>query len=686
MKIRLCLALIICLMLSLAIPVHAGEEDGKGLEQAILAVKTIVEIPQDYKDFSYYTHDQETEWGSGTVWNLNWASADSNAAIYASIDWKGNLLYFEHYRKTDESGLAKVTREQAAATSKEFLQKAVPNLASHMREVNLQNSLRDNYSHVFAYRYHVESIPVSFINISIRVNKYTGIVESYSGLEAGFELPNFPAAEGIIGVDEAKAAFLESIGMELIYRSYYDYKDKQLTVFPAYRIAGSAKAIDAHTGEAVDLYGYGRVFYPLADEAKGAGGMGGIDERNLTKEELEAIEKLGKLLTKDDAIVKLTEQIPLSIKSMDMTRTSLRKDAVDGEKYIWEIFFDKLYGAVDARTGELLNYSYYGDDTDGKRDLTKDVARKIAESFLQKVAADKFSQSVYVPDYMEDIVFVREEEKPEAYSFRYHRSVNGAAFIDNGFAVTVDRKTGNITYYNCNWFEKAVFPSIADVLTDAEMMNEMTKEYSFDIVYEKTGKDGNPDLVYGFDETARTAIFEPFTGKRIMSNGKLYESGERPQYQDIRGHWSEKIVRELMENGYYLTSDFFKPDNAITQIDFFRYLFAPEMKYYDDEDLYDMLENRGIIKEGEKAPESPLARQDGAKFLIRYLGLGLAGERSEIYTNKFRDNIDENYKGYAMLCYGLGIMRGDDKGRFNGTKPMTRAETAVAIYNMLKVE
>jgi hypothetical protein len=53
------------------------------LEQAILAVKTIVEIPQDYKDFSYYTHDQETEWGSGTVWNLNWASADSNAAIYA---------------------------------------------------------------------------------------------------------------------------------------------------------------------------------------------------------------------------------------------------------------------------------------------------------------------------------------------------------------------------------------------------------------------------------------------------------------------------------------------------------------------------------------------------------------------------------------------------------------------------
>ena len=36
MKIRLCLALIICLMLSLAIPVHAGEEDGKGLNRPFL--------------------------------------------------------------------------------------------------------------------------------------------------------------------------------------------------------------------------------------------------------------------------------------------------------------------------------------------------------------------------------------------------------------------------------------------------------------------------------------------------------------------------------------------------------------------------------------------------------------------------------------------------------------------------
>ena len=135
-----------------------------------------------------------------------------------------------------------------------------------------------------------------------------------------------------------------------------------------------------------------------------------------------------------------------------------------------------------------------------------------------------------------------------------------------------------------------------------------------------------------------------------------------------------------------LKSDHFKPDNTITQIDFFRYLFVPEMRYYDDEGLYDMLENRGIVKGEEKAPESKLTRQDAAKFLIRYLGLGLAGERPEIYVSKFGDKVEDQYRGYASLCYGLGIMRGDEKGRFNGTKTMTNAEAASVIYNTMKVK
>ncbi len=686
MKKILCLALIACLGITMAIPSYAGEEDREGLEQAILSVKKVVAIPEVYKEFSYHTYEQETDWGSGTVWSLNWSSEDSKAAISASVDWKGNLLYLDHYQRSEESGLAKVTREQASSTAKVFLQNAVPVLASDMKEVNVENSLQDNYRHVFQYKYHNANIPVSFINITIRVNKYTGTIEAYSGLEAGFALPNFSSAEGSIGLDKAQAAFLENIGIKLIYQSYYAYKEKELSVFPAYRIANSSKAIDAHTGEVVDLF-YGGIRYANADEkAMDAGGMGGTAPQNLTKEELDAIEKLGKLLNKDEAAAKVLGQIPVNLNQKDVQSASLRRDNIDAEKYIWQIYFEKSYGAVDARTGELLSYSYYGDGTEGKRDLTEDAAKKMAESFLQRVADDKFSMSVYLPDYNEYIIYTRENEKPAAYSFRYNRLVNGVEFENNGLSVTVNRTTGDITHYSNTWYESATFPSVEEVMTESEMMTEIMKEFPFAIAYEKTGKDGDTDLVFTFDQVAGSAMFEPFFGKRISANGKLFESAKRPEYKDIKDHWSENIVHELMENGYYLKSDSFKPSQTITQIDFFRYIFVPETRFYDDDDLYEMLENRGILEAGEGAPQSQLTRQDAAKFLIRYLGLGLAGERPEIYVSKFTDQVETQYKGYATLCYGLGIMRGDDKGRFNGKKAMTNAEAASAIYNMMKIK
>lgn len=686
MKKILSLALVACLGITMAIPSYAGEGDGKGLEQAILSVKKVVAIPEEYKEFSYYTYEQETDWGSGTVWSLNWNREDNKSAIFASVDWKGNLLYLDYYQRSDESGLAKVNREQASNTAKVFMQKAVPILASNMREVDVENSLQDNYRHVFQYKYHNSNIPVSFINITIRVNKYTGAIESYSGLEAGFALPDLPSIEGSIGFDKAQAAFLENIGIKLTYQSYYAYKEKELSIFPAYRIANSSKVIDAHTGEVVDLSYEGIRYGNTEEMAKDAAGMGGSAPQNLTKEELDAIEKLGKLLSKDEAAAKVISHMPANQNQKDVQSASLRRDNIDVEKYIWQIYFEEFYGSVDARTGELLDYSDYDDGTEGKRDLTEEAAKKIAESFLQKVANEKFAMSVYVPDYNEYVIYTRGEEKPAAYSFRYNRLVNGVEFEDNGLSITVNRTSGNITHYSNTWYESATFPSVEKVMAESEMLTEIMGGFPFAMTYEKTGEDADVDLVYTFDQVARSAMFEPFSGKRISSNGKLFESVKRPDYEDIKGHWSEKIVKELMDNGYYLKSDSFKPNQTITQIDFFRYIFVPETRYYDDDELYEMLENRGILKNGEAAPESQLTRQDAAKFIIRYLGLGLAGERPEIYVSRFKDQVETQYKGYAALCYGLGIMCGDDKGRFNGKKTMTNAEAASAIYNMMKIK
>ena len=123
----------------------------------------------------------------------------------------------------------------------------------------------------------------------------------------------------------------------------------------------------------------------------------------------------------------------------------------------------------------------------------------------------------------------------------------------------------------------------------------------------------------------------------------------------------------------------------MTQSSFLRYLYSPMQAYYDDEEFYEILIRDNIVKEEEKAPNAELTRQDAAKFAVRYLGQGKSGEHPEIFVNPFRDTVNYEYRGYVAICYGLGIMKGDTNGRFNGIKVLTNAEAAATIYNALQV-
>ena len=79
-------------------------------------------------------------------------------------------------------------------------------------------------------------------------------------------------------------------------------------------------------------------------------------------------------------------------------------------------------------------------------------------------------------------------------------------------------------------------------------------------------------------------------------------------------------------------------------------------------------------------------RQDAAKYAIRFLGLGKAAEVKGIYANLFQDAPAAGYEGYAALCYGLGIIKGDKNGNFDGRRVLTNAEAAAVIYNLMQVQ
>ena len=684
MKRIVSLMVALCMILAPTFTVMAGTDESAALEKAILAVKQVVTVPANYTEFSHYSYTSNTGNESELVWNLTWQKPDDYSSISATVDWAGNLIGFYQYSNEDEQkGLAKVTRAQAEVTAKQFLKKAYPKMAADLREMNRKTNIAYSYEHYFQFELYANDLPVPFINVSLNIDKYTGQVRSFSGLTEGFSLPTFPTKTGAITKETAVAAYLEKLGFELRYQSSYDYETQTLKIFPAYEIYNSSKYVDAMTGEIVDAYYNGNIYYGSTMDGSKGKEMGGFGGMELTEEEIAEIVKVSALLSKSEAVAKIKALAP-SNPGADYTveSASLNQQYTDPEVYIWNIAFKDIYASLNAKTGELLSYSYYAEAT-GNQNYTEENCKSIAEAYLKKIMPEKFANCEFSKNQNIYSIY-KTEELPSSYSFQYDRVENGMAFSQNGLYVDVDRKTGRIQYYNCEWYENAEFPIVTGAITKEKLMQLVDKTGKYGLLYQQVGEKGDVKLVYGFTEQFACSLYDPMNGGCLDWEGNPYQPVVRPEYTDIKGHFCETQVKVLLENGYYLKGDLFKPDAKITQADFFRYLYSNTYTDYDENELYEMLESIDLIEKAEIAPKSVLTRQDAAKFAVRYLGLGLAGEHPEIFTTTFKDKVANDYKGYAALVNGLGIMKGDQKGKFNGTAQMTNGQAAVVIYQLLQ--
>ncbi len=686
MKRIVSLMVALCMILAPTFSVMAGTGESTALEKAILVVKQVVTIPANYKEFSNSSYTSDSGNASELIWNLEWRDAETYDSISATVDWTGNILsIYKYVNAEDQQGLAKVSRTQAEATAKKFLQKVYPQLSLNMKEINRENNLNNTYEHYFQYQLYVNDLPVPFVNVSLSINKYNGDLRSFSGLSSGFVLPTFPELKGAITKEKATAAYLEKLGFELNYHSYFDYDKKTLKIFPAYEIVDSGKYIDAMTGEVVSQYNDGNIYYQnsMSDQAKDMGmGGGGVQ---LTEEEVAEIVKVSALLSQSEAVAKIKAQAPVNAAlSYTVESANLSQQYIDPQVYIWNIGFKDSYASINAKTGELLSYSYYGEANTGNQNLSEEKCRTIAEDYLKKTVPEKFAKCEFSDTGTPYRIYAT-EDLPDYYSFHYDRIENKMNFSQNGMYVNVARKTGRIDYYSCEWYENAKFPIVTGAITKEKMMSIVDAQANYGLMYQKVGEKGEVRLVYGFTKILDCSIYDPTNGVGLDWEGKPYKALERPEYKDIKGHFCENAVSVLVENGYYLEGDLFKPNQKITQLSFFRYLYSNGYSYYSDDELYDMLETSKIIEKSEIAPANLLTRQDAAKFVVRFLGLGLAGEHPEIFNTMFKDKVADNYKGYAALVNGLGIMKGDGSGKFKGTLQMTNGEAGVVIYKLLQV-
>lgn len=653
----------------------AGTTDSTQLTNAIAAVKKVIEIPETLSEFDYY-YDEGND--NGSMIQLNWSDTEHSSNVSATVSDKGIITsYYSYVPEFEAKGLAKITKAQAEKTATDYLQKLMPSTkGSYKLEDNLGNDYGQDYT--FTYRLYINEIPCDFISASIGINKYAGKLSNYncnSDLK-DLSITEYASKEKAITKEEAKKIYLSELGPELKYFADYNYSKKALKLFAAFETDGSNRSIDASTGKIIKLYDnyviYRNAKSKSAEKQDLATGNGAT-EIQYTEEELKEIERTQNLIDKNQAD-KIARNLMSSIGSQKLVSSTLRKDWGPNQEYMWYLNYEKDFVTLDAKSGTLIGFNCSVDDN-SKNDIGLEKAKAIAESFLGKVCADKKPQLVWTNESIMD-------NKYSDYNFVYTRQENGINFDDNSVYISVNKSNGTVISYSRTWYENVTFPKLDGAIEKQKAFDIAADLGNFGLIYKKDS-DGKIALVYDFQKDG-AYIIDAFKGVRLDYRGEAYNDSESVEYTDIAGNWAEKTIKELKNNGYYLEGDKFAPKAATKQIEFFKYLYSPEQNYYtNDEDFYKMLVGNKIITKEEINANANITRQEAAKYIARYLGVDKLAKESSVFKNMYTDKIDKSFLGYASAAYALGIMKGDSKGRFNGSNILTHSETAVVIYNIL---
>jgi len=719
LKRKIAIILSFVFILTLAIPTggFAANMD-KALENAIKIAKTKFTVPQDYKFSSSISTENKKN-----MFNLNWNSADTTeqGSINVRIDENGTIINYNKYLQSDyiqTKKLPKFSMQEAKTKADAYIKGIDSTLPDKIKyEESTQNNIMDTSYYLTYYRV-VNGVPFYNDSVTVNINRETGALQGY--YRQWTDNLTFPAVTGTLSVKKAQEAYSKNLGLKLIYK--YSNTDDVLKAFAVYTpiYDNGNYGVNALTGE---LQRTSNNYYAMNDSAmttaqsKNIQGAAGVVQLN--PDELKAVQNASKLMSYDEA-----EKTARSSKFLNLAADSklesyyLNNNWPSKEDYVWSLQFKKPAGdktkyddytsvTVNAKTGEITSF-YRGvpvaDSTTAKPNGDLVTAKAAVDAFLQEYYPQYNRQVQYDKLASESNVNVSTDT---TYNFIYSRIVNGIAFPDNGLNVTYDNVSGTITGFNLTWFNIA-FPSVDKAIGIATAGEKLFGNVNLVLNYKSEFNNNNIEaikivnpaeiskvaLVYTLDPN-KPLFLEANTGSLLNQDGSTYKETVKVNYSDIKGNAAEKQIMVLADNGVYLEGAQFMPNSAITQKDFLT-LLSKTLSYYgpvisakstgkDIDELYAFLQREGIVKTGEKAPDSAVTREDAVKFLIRALKYDKVADIQGIFNISFKDkaSISPGLSGYVAIASGFGIV--DAKSaKFNPKAKMTRGESAIMIYNYLQ--
>lgn len=686
--------------------------DSSGLESAILSVRNVINIPADLSEFeSNITTDD-----NGSLYELSWHTEDYNSAVSVTVNEKGNIMNYNTRRRDEYSredmGFAKLDSAQLLDKATEWLRNVNPGwmneLPTDKADVSGYGSIHSANAYLRLNRY-VNGI--SFLNdgVNLDIDKNTGEVKGMSATWT--DEKNIPNPSEAMDVSKANDEFLKLSPLELIYTTG-DGK----TAHPAYVLSDSYTLMNARTGEKlIDVRPYARNDAGDKAEADMSSGGSASKQATLTESELKNLEQIDGLKSEEElkkaaASLKNTgldsaEYDGCSYRRSEKFRTYESNDENDENKketeYIASLSFsfdkdiDKERHAsvtFNAKTGELLSYYSYGIGNNNENDK-ESIDTKRNEKLAQE-QAEAFI-GLYSGINTENIKVENCEynDYNDSYSVTFNRYENGIKFPQDGFNVTVGAKTKLISGYSKSWSKDMEFDSADGLISEEKAADTAKSNLGLELGYSYSYKsEDNSDKVSQSIELSYS--IKNHTWQEIdAKTGEIisFTQDEKEVYPtDIEGHYAEKQIRTLIDNGISLVSgdEDFRPDDIITLGDLTAMASSLKTGYFicGSTDKAETLLGFGMLTANEEYnSKAEATRADGIKYIIRALGYRKPAELNGIYKCDFSDSeeIPDDVLGYAALAKGFGIVNGDENGRFNAENPLTRADAAIMIYNYL---
>lgn len=682
----LCITLIVAFSPVIQASANSSEEALKVLS----AIKPRIPDTTDFEEFDSSSHRE----GDKTIYNFNWSSSKDGIyrSMYVSALKNGIITGYgineDKLTPDDKAGFDRITKDEAMKKAHALVKALNPSIGDSLSlKSDLSIESFDDNGFLFSIIHTESGIPVfgdsGRVRVDINAERITSFSLSYT------EGLSYPSPIKIVDLATAKSAFTEEIGLDLFYRAYTDTKTKKLNIFPLYAPKNDDVYINALTGKAEKVVPYFDTFFSknesAADSVLGSGGSGG----GLSDAELKEIAALRKLLSQKAAEKLVRENKHLGLdEGFTLEEFSTRRLSVTEELYGHSLVFSRqneqrkqyVYVDINAETGEIISFSNFGTKNENTEEPT-DGLDETAQLILNELSPIKASE-----------YRLKETNEENRRYFVFERYVNGI-FVEGNTASIEFNPDNSLASYRIR-YTNAEFPEIGSIKSADDACSKFFDytKYTLRYIPQKSSAElSSPDMAVLIYAPETTDVYiDAYTLDRVNYDGTAYTEPVPDEYTDISGHYAENQISSLRRFGIGFESNEFKPEAEILQKDFIILLSGAFggagriMINTDtaDDEYYKIAKRLGIIAENEVDPESTVSRIQAAKFICRALNIEKYAQLDSIFNCPFKDVSTD--KGYVTMLWGLKIVNGTAPNVFSPDQSLTRAQSAILIYNAME--